>query len=134
MFESVNIHSSVAVFIQIENQVQFAIASSALKAGDQLPSVQELAQKVGVNVNTVAKAYRDLVVMGYLSTRRGMGVFVNKGIEGKCRDECRKRIAARVREVAAEAKATGMSLREMREAVDRSYASNAGPYVQSHKR
>ena len=78
MFENINIHSSVAVYVQIENAVLFAVASGRLKAGDQLPSVIEASKKLKVNFNTVAKAYRDLMVMGIVYTRRGMGVFINK--------------------------------------------------------
>jgi len=128
MLSSIDINSSVAVYVQIENHVQFAISSGRLKAGDQLPSVRELSERLNVNPNTVAKAYRDLEVMGLLYTRRGMGVFVNKGVEAKCREECRKRIIGRLHEVVAEAKAAGMSNREISEVVDKSYQSDAGPY------
>ena len=83
MLTSVDIRSSVAVYIQIENHVQFAISSGKISAGDQLPAVRELSERLKVNVNTVAKAYRDLEVMGLLYTRRGMGVFINKNIEHK---------------------------------------------------
>ncbi|NUM56405.1 MAG: GntR family transcriptional regulator [Candidatus Hydrogenedentes bacterium] len=128
MLSSIDINSSVAVYVQIENHVQFAIASGRLKAGDQLPSVRELSERLNVNPNTVAKAYRDLEVMGLLYTRRGMGVFVNKGVEGKCRDECRKRIIGRLHEVVAEAKAAGMTAREVSEVTDKSYQMESGPY------
>lgn len=128
MLSSIDINSSVAVYVQIENHVQFAISSGRLKAGDQLPSVRELSERLNVNPNTVAKAYRDLEVMGLLYTRRGMGVFVNKGVEAKCREECRKRIIGRLHEVVAEAKAAGMSNREISDVVDKSYQSDTGPY------
>ncbi len=128
---SVDIHSTVAVYIQIENHIQFAIASSKLKAGDQLPSVRELSERVGVNPNTVAKAYRDLEVMGLLYTRRGMGVFVNKGIEAKCREDCRKRIITRMHEVVAESKAAGLSKKDVLDIVDRSIATDASPYAET---
>ena len=128
MLNSIDINSSVAVYVQIENHIQFAIASSRLTPGDQLPSVRELSERLGVNPNTVAKAYRDLEVMGLLYTRRGMGVFVNRGIEAKCRDDCRKRIIERMHEVVAEAKAAGMAKREVIEVAEKSYASDAGPY------
>lgn len=128
MLSSIDINSSVAVYVQIENHVQFAIASGRLKAGDQLPSVRELSERLNVNPNTVAKAYRDLEVMGLLYTRRGMGVFVNKGVESKCRDECRKRIIGRLHEVVAEAKAAGMTSREIAEVTEKSYQTESGPY------
>ena len=60
MFNHVDMTSDVAVYIQIENLVQFAIASGGLKAGDRLPPTVKLAEKLGINFNTVAKAYRDL--------------------------------------------------------------------------
>ncbi len=131
MLASIDIHSSVAVYTQIENHVQFAIASAKLKAGDQLPSVRELSERLGVNPNTVAKAYRDLEVMGLLYTRRGTGVFVNKGIEGRCREECRKRIIARLHEVISESKAAGMSKKDVVEIVDKSMATESTPYAET---
>ena len=113
MLSTIDISSSVAVYVQIENHVQFAISSGYLQPGDQLPSVRELSERLDVNPNTVAKAYRDLEVMGLLFTRRGMGVFVNKGVEAKCREECRRRIIKRMHEVVAEAKAAGMTSKEI---------------------
>ena len=128
MLEAINIRSSVAVYVQIENEVQFAIAAGRLKAGDQLPTVRELSERIGVNPNTVAKAYRDLEVRGLLFTRRGMGVFVNRGIEARCRQESRKQTADRLCEVVAEAKAAGMTLAAVKDIIAKSLASEIGPY------
>lgn len=128
MFENINIDSSVAVYAQIENQVQFAIASGKLKADDRLPSVRELSEKINANPNTVAKAYRDLEVMGLVYTRRGMGVYINKGIDAKCREGCRKRIIGRLHEVTTEAKAAGMSAQDIKAICKASLAVDASPY------
>jgi GntR family transcriptional regulator len=128
MMTHVDIDSSVAVYVQIENHVQFAIAAGKLKSGDQLPSVRELSERLSVNPNTVAKAYRDLEVMGLLYTRRGMGVFVNKGIESRCREDTRKKIISRLHEVISEAKATGFSDAELVEVAKKCAADNAEPY------
>jgi GntR family transcriptional regulator len=128
MFSNINIHSSVAVYVQIENQVQFAIAAGHLQAGDRLPSVQKLAKEIGVNPNTVAKAYRDLEVMGYLYTRRGMGVFIEKGIDAKCRESVRRQTLQRMHEVVAEAKAAGVNKEEVRTWVQKCLASDTQPY------
>ena len=133
MLENINIESSIAVYIQIENQVQFAIASGELKAGDQLPAVLKLAEKLGLNPNTVAKAYRDLEVMGYLYMRRGMGCFVAKGIEAKCRDTVRRRLVVRLHEVVAEAKAAGISASQVGSLTAKCYASDAGLYAETPK-
>ena len=134
MFENVSIRSSVAVYVQIDSLVQFAVASGQLKPGDQLPSMHELAEKVGVNQNTVAKSYRDLEVMGVIYTRRGMGVFISKGAEARCREQCLRRIVSRLHEVVCEAKAAGMSAREIKDACKESYASDAGPYAETPQR
>ena len=77
----------------------------------------------------MAKAYRDLEVMGLLYTRRGMGVFVNKGIDARCREDCRKRIITRLHEVVAEAKAAGMTQKEVVAIVEKSLALDSDPYA-----
>ena len=127
-FDVIDFHSSVAVYVQIENQVRFGIASGRLKADERLPCIRELADRLGVNSNTVAKAYRDLQVMGLIYSRRGMGVFVNRGVGKKCRDECHRHIIGRIHEVAAEAKAAAMTFKDVRETVEASFALAASPY------
>jgi GntR family transcriptional regulator len=118
----------VAVYQQIENHVQFAIASGKLKDGDQLPSVRILSERLGVNPNTVAKAYRDLEVMGLLFTRRGMGVFIKNGIHSKCKSECTTKILSRFHEVIAEANAAGISKKKLTQTLNASLELNSDPY------
>ena len=57
-----------------------------------------------------------------------MGVFVNKGVEAKCREEVRRRVIKRMHEVVAEAKASGMASKEIVDIAEKSYTSDAGPY------
>lgn len=128
MINSVNIQSSVPVYEQIENHVQFAIASGELKAGDRLPPVKELAERLGVNFNTVAKSYRDLEVMGLIFTRRGMGCFIKKGLEHKCKEVCRTRIVKHLHEVTQEAKAAGLAKKDLMDLMSKSFASDSTPY------
>lgn len=128
MLASVNIHSDVAVYLQIENQVQFAIASNRLKPSDRLPAIKELSARLGVNPNTVQKAYRDLEVMGLIYTRKGMGTFVKNGVEKKCRVDCSTRVIRGLHEVVQEAKASGMSKKEVVAVVTKSIASGSDPY------
>ena len=128
MLTKVNIHSSVAVYLQIENEVQFAIASGKLKAGDKLPSVKRLAEQLGINFNTVGKAYRDLEVMGLVYTRRGMGSYIEKGVTASCRARCFERTAERLHEVVQEAKAAGLKKGLLTEALTASFAAKGSPY------
>lgn len=104
---NINIHSAVAVYVQIENQIRFAMSAGKLEVGDQLPSVRELSDELKVNPNTVTKAYRDLEVMEYVYTRRGMGVFVAEGAPGKAKKQMTRYVQGRVGEIAREARAAG---------------------------
>lgn len=131
MFSSVNIRSSIPVYQQIENLVLFGIASGKLQAGDKLPPVKTLADRVGVNFNTVAKAYRDLEVLGLITTRRGMGCFVKKGVQGRIRATCSNRLVERIFEVTQEAKASGLSKKELSNIIDESLAVDNGPYSET---
>jgi GntR family transcriptional regulator len=128
LLSSVDLQSSVAVYVQIENHVQFAISSGRLKPGDQLPAVRELSERLKVNTNTVSKAYRDLVVMGLLYTRRGMGVFVSKDIEEKCKEDCRRRVLIRLNEVVCESRAAGFDDKEIVEIVEKVLKLKSNPY------
>ena len=128
LLKQIDIHSSVAVYQQIENHVRFAISAGRLKPSDQLPSVRELSERLKVNPNTVAKAYRDLEVMGLLYTRRGMGVYVQRGIESKCRQDTAASIIGRLHEILAEAKAAGMGRTETVDIVKKCLSSDVQPY------
>ena len=117
LLSNVDLQSSVAIYTQVENSIQYAISSGRLKPGDQLPAVRELSERLKVNTNTVSKCYRDLVVMGLLYTRRGMGVFVSKDIEEKCGEDCRRRVLIRLNEVVCESRAAGFNDKEIVEIV-----------------
>jgi GntR family transcriptional regulator len=66
---------------QIIDQIRFGIAAGNLKSGEQLPTVRLLAVQLKVNLNTVAKAYKELEILGILDTQQGSGTFINaKGI------------------------------------------------------
>ncbi len=133
MLERVNIRSSVSVYEQIENQVKFAIASGRLKETDQLPSIKELGDRLGINFNTVAKAYRDLEVMGLIYTRRGMGCFIQKGVKQKCREDCFIRIAKRINEVVQEAKAAGIQKKFLQSVIAKSIQTESELYGEPPK-
>ena len=68
--------SSQPVYLQIVDQVQRHSGSGRLPAGARLPTVRELARQLGVNFNTVARAYRLLARNGAVSPRPGRGTFI----------------------------------------------------------
>ena len=63
---------------QIIDQIKFGIASGKLSVGEQLPTVRSLAVELKVNLNTVAKAYKELEIQNILETYQGTGTFINK--------------------------------------------------------
>jgi GntR family transcriptional regulator len=72
----INPHSGLPVYRQIIDQIKYYIASSTLKAGQQLPSVRELAQRLSVNPTTIVKAYAELEHEEIIEIRHGRGAFV----------------------------------------------------------
>jgi len=68
--------SGIPITRQIVDQVRARCASGALKAGDRLPSVRELAREIAVNQNTILRAYERLTAEGLLELRHGEGTFV----------------------------------------------------------
>ncbi len=68
---------------QIVGQLRLLIALGELQPGDALPTVVELAKHLGVNHNTVATVYNELIESGYLVAQRGKGTFVaqNQAVE-----------------------------------------------------
>ena len=65
-----------AAYEQIAAQIREAIATSVLQAGTALPGVRSLASDLGVNLNTVARAYRLLEEQGFVRIRERSGVEV----------------------------------------------------------
>ncbi len=61
---------------QIIDQIKFGIATGNLKTGEQLPTVRGLAVDLKVNLNTVAKAYRELEIQNVLEAQQGTGTFI----------------------------------------------------------
>jgi GntR family transcriptional regulator len=68
--------SGIPAYKQIVHRVQAAIADGRLVEGSQLPTVRALHQKLGINPNTVAKAYRELELAGAITTQQGSGCYV----------------------------------------------------------
>ncbi|QNF32208.1 GntR family transcriptional regulator [Adhaeribacter swui] len=62
---------------QIIDQIKFGIAAGNLKTGEQLPTVRALAVDLKVNLNTVAKAYKELEIQNVLATQQGTGTFIS---------------------------------------------------------
>ncbi|KAA5546383.1 GntR family transcriptional regulator [Adhaeribacter rhizoryzae] len=69
--------SGAPFYRQIIDQIKFGIAAGKLKTGEQLPTVRSLAVDLKVNLNTVAKAYKELEIQNILATQQGTGTFIS---------------------------------------------------------
>ncbi len=110
---AIDLHSGVPVYRQLMDQVRAGIASGSLRAGDQLPTVRQMAVDLEINPNTVMRAYRELELGGLLETHQGTGTFIaNKKIERKSAERDRQ-LTQMAGEFAARAGAAGFRLEEL---------------------
>jgi len=72
-------HSGVPIYVQLKQQIKYAIAAGRYPPGSRLPTVRQLAVALRINVNTVSRVYSELEHEGVLATRQGKGTFV-KGV------------------------------------------------------
>lgn len=70
--------SGIPITRQILDQVRTQCATGALRPGDQLPSVRQLAMDLAVNQNTVLRVYERLEAEGFIERRHGSGTFVSE--------------------------------------------------------
>jgi DNA-binding transcriptional regulator YhcF (GntR family) len=110
-------HSGVPVYRQLIDQVQGAVASGTLSAGDQLPTVRQVAVDLTINPNTVSRAYREMEIRGTLDTQQGTGTFIaDKKIEVS-QIESERQLTQLVTEFASRAGAAGFTLTQLIQAL-----------------
>jgi GntR family transcriptional regulator len=110
---AIDLHSGVPVYRQLIDQVRGGIASRSLNAGDQLPTVRQLAVDLAINPNTVMRAYRELELGGLLETHQGTGTFIaNRKLE-KNSAERERQLLQMAGEFAARAGVAGFTLEDL---------------------
>src|SRR5580704_2615812 len=103
-------HSGVPVYRQLIDQVLAGIASSTLAAGDQLPTVRQVAVDLSINPNTVMRAYRELEIRGVLDTQQGTGTFIAR--KKLKLDDVERRLSQLVGEFIARAGSAGFTVED----------------------
>ena len=68
--------SQEPIYQQIVRQVEAMVREGALKPGDQLPTVRQMATDLRINFSTVARAYHILDEKKLISTQRGRGTYI----------------------------------------------------------
>jgi GntR family transcriptional regulator len=108
-----DLHSGVPVYRQLIDQVRGGIASGALEAGDQLPTVRQLAVDLEINPNTVVRAYRELELGGLLETHQGTGTFISAQRMRRADAEREKQLAQIVGDCVSRAGAAGFTVDDL---------------------
>lgn len=112
-----DVHADVPLFEQIRVALIEAVRAGSLPAGTRLPTVRELASQLGLAVNTVARAYRELEAGGVVETRGRFGTFVAS------RDPADAAMARAAAAFAAAARAVGMSKADALRYLDAAFES-----------
>jgi GntR family transcriptional regulator len=122
----VQIHISTAdgvpIYAQIVNQVKYLVASGRLKPGDEMPPIRVLADRLLVNPNTVARAYRELEGAGLVEKRRTAGTFVSNQGSPLARRERIRILTERIDSLLAESRQMDVSQDELTKLIQQRYA------------
>ena len=115
---ALDVHSGVPVYRQLIDQVRAGIASGSLTAGDQLPTVRQLAVDLAINPNTVMRAYRELELGGLLETQQGTGTFISERKVTQDDAEHDRQLAQLVSDFVARAGAAGFTIEDLQEQLE----------------
>src|SRR6059036_299625 len=85
MILRLNPASGIPLYLQLIEQVKHAIETGAIQAGEQLPSVRQMAEDLLINPNTVARAYRELEHEEIIELRHGSGAFIRESMVARSR-------------------------------------------------
>ena len=109
--------SGLPVYRQLMDQIKYYVASGGLRAGDQLPSIRDLAVRASVNPTTVVKCYTELQHEGVVEMKHGKGAFVAASTSELSDIERRKLLSQLAQQLVVEAKQLGASKELVEEVV-----------------
>src|SRR5262245_30671998 len=127
MHVRVNPTDAVPIYLQILNQVRYLVAAGRLLPGEELPPIRTLAERLAINPNTVARAYRELEVAGVVVKRGTTGTFVSAGGSPLARKERVRILTDRIDALLAEARQLGFSSNELFDLIRRRDQALAAP-------
>jgi GntR family transcriptional regulator len=109
----IDVDSGIPVYLQLGEQIRLLIRNGSLQAGDLMPTTRSLAVQLGVNVNTVARVYRDLQSTGHLCLKRGIGTFVADGVDRPMEKKQYQLLEQKVAQIIAISREAGISPTEL---------------------
>lgn len=105
--------TGIPFYRQIIDQIRFGIASGNLLVGEQLPTVRALAVELKVNLNTVAKAYKELEIQNILETQQGTGTFINSSENKMFENERNQKLQTIIRDFTTVILSYGFTIDEL---------------------
>ncbi len=118
MIIQIDFNSDEAIYVQLCNQIILGIATSQFREGEQLPSVRQLADTIGINMHTVNKAYSILQQEGFVKIDRRRGAIIAIDLN---KLEALQEAHDMLSVVLARALCKGVSKDEIHELVDKIY-------------
>jgi GntR family transcriptional regulator len=112
----------VPIYVQVVNQIKYLVAAGRLKAGEELPPIRTLAETLVVNPNTIARAYRELEILGIVEKRRTAGTYITDQGSPLARRERMKILSDRVDQMLAEAGNMNVPFEEVLKLVQQRYS------------
>jgi GntR family transcriptional regulator len=100
----ISANDGVPIYLQIVNQVKYLVASGRLAPGEELPPIRVLAERMLINPNTVARAYRELEQAGVVTKRSTAGTYISEAGSPLARRERLKILTERIDALLAEAR------------------------------
>jgi GntR family transcriptional regulator len=113
---TIDIDNPVPQFEQLIEQVKAAVTAGALKPGDALPSIRQLANDLDLNSKTVAKAYQLLTRDLIIETKGYRGTYVHPKAKSNCRFNLQEWTLRKLGETVSELRAAGVTDSEIRNA------------------
>jgi GntR family transcriptional regulator len=113
----------VPIYQQIVNQIKYLVSSGRLTAGEELPPIRSLAEKLVINPNTVARAYRELESAGFVEKRRTAGTYISDQGSPLARRERLRIVTERVDALLAEARQMDIAFEELIKLAERRHAT-----------
>lgn len=110
------------IYEQVVEKLERLIVNGALEADSRMPSVRSMGVELAVNPNTIQRAYNQLEQDGYLYTVSGRGSFVAP--ESEWRDGKKQKMLEEWNLVTERAKESGLTRRELENALGRIYGDN----------
>ena len=77
VYLKIDFESEMPIYTQLRNQIVEGIALGLIKEGEELPSVRQLAEDIGINLHTVNKAYTLLKAEGFIKLDRRKGAVIS---------------------------------------------------------